>query len=72
MVEMPFSALLATSDSTVGSREDAVCSHCPSSKRIEFPPTRARLEMPGGAVTDDVRLWRSTIKVSVGLVTPRT
>lgn len=72
MVGIAFSALLATSDSTVGSMEDTVCSHCPSTNSIEFPPTRPKLEMPGSMVTEDVRLCKSTIKGSVGLETPRT
>ena len=69
IVGIAFSALLATSDSIVGSSEDTVCSHCPSTNSIELPPTRVRLETPGSMVTEDVRLCRSTIRGSVGLET---
>ena len=66
IVGIPFSALSATTDSTVGSREDTVCRHCPSTKSIEFAPTSLRLEIPGRVVTEDVRLCRSTTKDQLG------
>jgi len=72
IVGIALSALFATRDNTVGSREDVVWSHCPSTKSIEFAPTRVKLEIPGSMVTEDVRVCRSSISGSVGLVTPRT
>src|SRR5260370_40862491 len=59
-----FSALLATSDSIVGSSDDSACSHCPSTDSIELPPTKPRLVMAGSLDTEYYRHCQSTIKGS--------
>jgi hypothetical protein len=71
-VGIPVKTVFTTEESIVGSNEDAVASHDPSMKRIEFPPRDVRAETDGRSVTEDVRLCRSTTNGSRGLVTPRT
>ncbi len=71
-VGTPWSAVLATSESTVGSSDVAVASHAPSTYRIEPLPNKERLEAEGRMVTDDVNPCRSVTSGSRGLETPRT
>jgi hypothetical protein len=56
----------------VGSRDDALDSHAPSTNRIEFAPSSDREEGDGSIVTDDVRFLRSRMRGSSGFDTPRT
>jgi hypothetical protein len=71
-VGTPLNAVVMTDDRIVGLRDDADCSHVPSMNRMEFGPTSDRLETEERMVREDVRLWRSRIRGSVGLETPKT
>ena len=71
-VGMPCKILPTKSESIVGSSEDAVANHDPSTNRTEFPPTRERSDRVGKIVTEEVRPLRSTTNGSSGLETPST
>ena len=71
-VGMPARGSAATRESIVGSRLDADASQDPSTNRIEFPPTRERLETDASIVREEVRFWRSSIRGSWTLETPST